>query len=90
MNNPDWRVYEKNILRMELESGCDGIFFDNPTVHPQGCFCSFCMEKFASFLGAKNKSVAEVRQEALKHPREFMEFRATTARDFILRRSTVS
>jgi hypothetical protein len=92
MNNPDWRAYEKYMVRMQLESGCDGIFFDNPTVHPDGCYCRFCMEKFADFLAAKNKEgrsaekkplLDELRQEAVKHPVEFLEFRATTARDFI-------
>jgi len=37
MNHPDWRTYERFMVRQQLESGCDGIFFDNPTVHPQGC-----------------------------------------------------
>jgi hypothetical protein len=92
MNNPDWRMYEKNIVRMELESGCDGIFFDNPTVHPQGCYCPFCMEKFAGFLagrtnlagdGGKKPGIEELRQLAEQHSREFMEFRAVTARDFM-------
>jgi hypothetical protein len=38
MNNPDWRKYEKAVVRMQLEAGFDGIFFDNPTVHAQGCY----------------------------------------------------
>ena len=46
MNNPDWQHYEKAIVKMQLEAGHDGIFFDNPTVHPQGCYCEFCMRKF--------------------------------------------
>src|SRR5258706_6696678 len=50
MNHPDWRTFEKFIVRQQLESGCDGIFFDNPTVHPQGCYCPYCMEKFNQFL----------------------------------------
>lgn len=92
MNNPDWRTYEKQLVRMQLEAGCDGIFFDNPTVHPDGCYCRFCMEKFADFLAAKSKmpaapktkpSLDELRQLAVKHPTEFLEFRGTTARDFI-------
>jgi hypothetical protein len=91
MNNPDWRTYEKNILRMELESGCDGIFFDNPTVHPNGCYCPFCMGGFAKFLAKKangqtvpaSAPIAELRQQAIKHPVEFLEFRGTIARDFI-------
>ncbi len=95
MNNPDWRTYEKNMVRWQLEAGCDGIFFDNPTVHPAGCYCRFCMEKFAAFLAAKpgahsvdappagKDSPAALRQWAANHPADFMEFRATTARDFV-------
>lgn len=94
MNNPDWRTYEKNIVHWQLESGCDGIFFDNPTVHPDGCYCRFCMERFADFLAARPRtqnsnappnhdSVAALRQWAAQHPGDFMEFRSTIARDFL-------
>lgn len=90
MNNPDWRAYEKNIVRLQLESGCDGIFFDNPTVHPQGCFCRFCMEKFRAFVAAKKNasqaptdSIEALRNFAANHPREFMEFRCGIASDFL-------
>jgi hypothetical protein len=93
MNNPDWRTYEKAMVRLQLENGHDGIFFDNPTVHPQGCYCPFCMEKFGKFYAAKTgsvkgdkvspRSIEELRQLAVQHPREFMEFRGTTARDFL-------
>jgi hypothetical protein len=50
MNHPDWRAYEKYMIRQQLEAGCDGIFFDNPTVHPDGCYCGYCMERFEKFL----------------------------------------
>jgi hypothetical protein len=50
MNNPDWRAYERFVVRQQLESGHDGIFFDNPTVHPQGCYCPHCLDRFAQFL----------------------------------------
>ncbi len=91
MNNPDWRTYEKNMMRLELQSGCDGIFFDNPTVHPNGCYCPFCMKRFAGFLAKKTKDktvpstapIDQLRQQALKRPVEFLEFRGTIARDFI-------
>lgn len=94
MNNPDWRAYEKFIVRQQLESGCDGIFFDNPTVHPQGCYCPYCMEKFAQFLGREETqstrdprpsadSAAAVRELAVQHPNEFRRFRCTIARDFL-------
>lgn len=50
MNHPDWRAYERYVVRQQLESGCDGVFFDNPTVHPQGCYCRYCMARFLEFL----------------------------------------
>src|SRR5690348_14893317 len=52
MNNPDWRAYERFVVRQQIEAGCDGIFFDNPTVHPEGCYCRWCMEKFEEFIKA--------------------------------------
>lgn len=50
MNHPDWRAYERFVVRQQLESGCDGIFFDNPTVHPRGCYCCYCMARFLEFM----------------------------------------
>jgi hypothetical protein len=96
MNNPDWRVYEEFLVCQSLETGHDGIFFDNPTVHPQGCYCPHCMERFARFLEREGKAtpVAEaknagkdattaLRQFAVAHPQEFLRFRSTTGRDFL-------
>lgn len=90
MNNPDWRAYEKFVVREQLKAGCDGIFFDNPTVHKDGCYCPFCMEKFDAFLAAKpgaarpqEHSTEALRQWAGAHPAEFMDFRSTIASDFI-------
>jgi hypothetical protein len=90
MNNPDWRTYEKFMVRSQLKGGCDGIFFDNPTVHPDGCYCPFCMEKFDAFLAAKpdaarpeQHSFESLRQWAIGHPAEFLEFRSTIAADFL-------
>ncbi|MGI8967030.1 MAG: putative glycoside hydrolase, partial [Limisphaerales bacterium] len=93
MNNPDWRAYEKFIVRQQLEAGYDGIFFDNPTVHQQGCYCRYCAEKFGSFLdesGGLSKlhprpltnSVTALRALAVSRPNDFMRFRSTIARDF--------
>ena len=94
MNNPDWRAYEEFIVETQLKTGHDGIFFDNPTVHPQGCYCPHCMEKFATFL--QDSEVApvpsapdspgrteEIRKLADAHPKEFLRFRCTIARDFL-------
>jgi hypothetical protein len=86
MKHPDWRAYERFMVREQLEAGCDGIFFDNPTVHPQGCYCEHCMKGFAEFLAsaeARPKSVSGWREFAAAHPKEFMRFRCTIARDFL-------
>jgi len=97
MNNPDWRAYEKFIVRQQLEAGCDGIFFDNPTVHPQGCYCAYCMNAFDSFLHKSGDSITRMRtgtspsleaverlrDYAAAHPSDFMRFRCTIAHDFI-------
>jgi hypothetical protein len=91
MNNPDWRTYEKFVVRLQLESGHDGLFFDNPTVHPQGCYCEHCMAKFGRFLAAEGirldapvpESVDALRQLAAARPKDFMRFRGTIAADFL-------
>ncbi len=91
MNHPDWRTYEKFVVRQTLEAGHDGIFFDNPTVHPQGCYCRHCMRKFVAFLAGEGTkldlpavgSEAYLRQVAASRPKDFMRFRSTIARDFL-------
>ncbi len=94
MNNPDWRTYEEFLVRQTLETGHDGIFFDNPTVHAQGCYCPHCMDLFAIYLQQHGvafqlpttdspERIEEIRQLADTHPKEFLRFRATTARDFL-------
>jgi hypothetical protein len=92
MNNPDWRAYEEFMVRQQLESGHDGIFFDNPTVHPQGCYCQHCMERFDAFLEQEAPALrlklggldraASLRKVAIEHPQELLRFRSTVARDF--------
>jgi hypothetical protein len=88
MNNPDWRTYEKFIVRQQIETGHDGIFFDNPTVHPQGCFCEHCMARFAQWLALEgipvpDRSVAAMRAIAAERKTDFMRFRCSIARDFL-------
>jgi hypothetical protein len=92
MNHPDWRKYESYMVRQSLETGHDGAFFDNPTVHPQGCYCSHCMKKFAAMLaddgviaaaGVESLTTPAIRELADAHPQHFLQFRSTIARDFL-------
>jgi hypothetical protein len=92
MSNPDWRAYEKFIVRQQMETGHDGIFFDNPTVHPNGCYCPHCMQSFSRFLKdtdagenieVKDRSVEGLRRLAAANKQAFLRFRCTIARDFL-------
>src|SRR5205814_2068117 len=85
MNNPDWRAYEKAVVKLQLDAGHDGIFFDNPTVHPDGCYCEHCMRKFAQFLhrDPQTMTLAALRQLAVDQPKDFLRFRCTIAADFL-------
>lgn len=92
MSNPDWRAYERAMVRYTLETGHDGVFFDNPTVHPEGCYCEHCMKAFAEYLlehAAKliatdpARDLEAARKLADSNPEEFLQFRTTIARDFL-------
>ncbi len=87
MNNPDWRAYERFMVRAHIEAGYDGIFFDNPTVHPEGCYCPHCMVRFAEFLAAEGRGPDDRSLEAMRRtatcPADFKRFRATVAAGFL-------
>ncbi len=92
MNHPDWRAYERALVRYQLETGHDGVFFDNPTVHPQGCYCPHCMRRFADYfvqnaprpVGPEaSDDIEAIRGLATSQPDLFRRFRATIARDFL-------
>ena len=75
------------MIEQTLNAGHDGVFFDNPVVHTQGCFCPHCMEKFARFLRAQEVSISDASPEGMRkmadaRPRDFLRFRATIAADF--------
>ncbi len=92
MSNPDWRAYQHAMIRYQLEAGHDGIFFDNPTVHPQGCYCSHCMNAFAEYIVQNApKPIGPIPSEGTEAIRKladdqhelFLRFRSTIARDFL-------
>ena len=88
MNNPDWRTYEKYMVRQQLENGHNGIFFDNPTVHPDGCYCVHCMNGFGAFLekegvAVPDQSLDALRTEAKARVSDFRQYRCRIARDFL-------
>jgi hypothetical protein len=94
MNNPDWGAYERFVARQQIEAGCDGIFFDNPTVHPEGCYCRWCMDKFDEFIKTEGGvhdfaplngtgRLEALRDFALRNRDLFLRFRCTIARDFL-------
>ena len=87
MNNPDWRKYQREMIKLQIEAGHDGIFFDNPTVHTDGCYCAHCMAKFATLCERENIPVPDTSLEAMRNlaveqKTAFMRFRSMIAADF--------
>jgi hypothetical protein len=75
------------MIKLQLESGHDGVFFDNPTVHADGCYCAHCMPQFASFcrqegIPVPDDSLEAVRNLAVEQKTAFMRFRAAIAANF--------
>jgi len=88
MWNPHWRTYEKHALKLTIEAGHDGVFFDNPTVHPNGNYSRNAMRAWKRFLGEngikrETADLPALRALTRKHPGLWMRFRATEAADFI-------
>ncbi len=51
MNNPNWRSWSEQVVRLCAEVGYDGVFVDNGG--SQRCYCAFCRDKFRAFLSAR-------------------------------------
>jgi hypothetical protein len=92
MSNPDWRAYEHAMIRYQIETGSGGVFFDNPTVHPHGCYCPHCMRAFAEYINQNAAKpvgpvppddVEAIRKQADTQPELFLRFRSTIGRDFL-------
>jgi len=82
MNHPDWRAYQRAMVGFQIASGHVGIFFDNPTVHPKGCYCDHCMVEFGKYLDVKISDPVALRALAVSQRDDFRRFRTTIARDF--------
>lgn len=86
--NPYWRQYAKLTIKLAADSGHDGVFFDNPTVHPDGNFSPYAMEAWARFLRkVRVKKIPGdlhgLRAYTGPHQDLWRKFRATEAADFI-------
>ncbi|MEN6641169.1 MAG: alpha-amylase family protein [Armatimonadia bacterium] len=51
MNNPGWRYWSEQVVRLAAEAGYDGVFVDNGG--SQRCFCHYCEDKFAAWLSGR-------------------------------------
>ena len=50
VNSPGVRQYTKGLMRMIVEAGGDGSFYDGPYVAEGRCYCKWCQEKFRQWL----------------------------------------
>ncbi len=87
MWNPYWREYTKFTIKLAVQAGHDGVFFDNPTVHPSGNYSEYAMAAWGKFLKQEgevppNDNLATLRELTKSHPELWRRFRATEAADF--------
>jgi hypothetical protein len=88
MWNPYWRQYTKLCVKLALESGHDGIFFDNPTVSMSGNFSPFAMRAWTRFLKQQGMTpppddIGALRALTQSQPDLWRRFRATESADFL-------
>lgn len=50
VNSPGVRQYTKGLIRMIVEAGGDGSFYDGPYVTEGRCYCRWCRERFRQWL----------------------------------------
>lgn len=88
MWNPGWRRYQRFLVKLVIECGFDGIFYDNPTVHTRGNYSQYAMRAWSKFLkangvGVSDESLPALRELTKSNQRLWLQFRATEAADFI-------
>jgi hypothetical protein len=49
-NSSDLRKYNKGILRLIIEAGADGVFFDGPMFKGGMCYCDHCKSRFRQMI----------------------------------------
>lgn len=87
MWNPVWRQYQKFLIKLVVQSGFDGVFYDNPTVHPSGNYSQYAMRAWSKFLKhngirVTDESISALRELTKSNQRLWLQFRATEAADF--------
>ncbi len=88
MWNPYWRQYTRLMMKLAAESGHDGVFFDNPTVHMSGNYSPHAMRAWARFLEREGVQAAADDIDGLRaltktQPQLWRRFRVTEAADFL-------
>lgn len=63
VNNPNWRFWSENVVRLCAEVGYDGVFVDN--AGSEHCYCRYCQDGFATWLDQRYDPAR--RQELLGH-----------------------
>ncbi|MHB8996222.1 MAG: hypothetical protein ACYC63_13330 [Armatimonadota bacterium] len=56
MNNPNWRYWSEQVVRLVAEVGYDGVFVDNGS--SQRCYCHYCQDGFRTWLAGRYQPAA--------------------------------
>jgi hypothetical protein len=64
-NNPVWRAYLKEVIRIQIDAGVDGVQLDETELpigsfQYGGCFCKDCMKGFRAYLREQPAPPAEL------------------------------
>src|SRR5205085_8192591 len=87
MWNPYWRQYTQYTIKLVVDCGFDGVFFDNPTVHDKGNYSPPAMRAWAEFLRAQaisppSQEIGALRELTRQYADLWRRFRTTEAADF--------
>jgi dienelactone hydrolase len=88
MWNPYWRRYTRLTIKLAVEAGHDGVFFDNPTVHPTGNYSPYAMRAWERFLKREGVDTGKEKPGSPRaltqsQPERWRRFRVTEAADFL-------
>jgi len=87
LNNPNWINYQKQVIKLAIDMGFDGIYLDNAYLNKTACYCSYCRDKFKQYCREKLAKECDLPTEPnWSDPiwQSFIEFRYETLKEGLI------
>lgn len=87
LNNPNWINYQKQVIKLAIDMGFDGIYLDNAYLNKTACYCSCCRDKFKEYCREKLTKECDLPTEPnWSDPiwQSFIEFRYETLKEGLI------